>query len=47
MRRIDIFIRLCVVKHDNFERESSFRMEAISGKVIGDIGRAETVTDRT
>src|ERR1019366_9626913 len=41
-----IFFTLCVVEHNNFYGYVRFRLEAIRGKVIVDIGLGKTVTHR-
>src|ERR1035437_5733177 len=41
-----ILVRHGIVEHDDLDRQISLRLEAVTGKVIGDVGRAETVAGR-
>src|ERR1035438_6261597 len=44
--KIKILVRHGIVEHDDLERQIHLRFEAVTGKVVGDVGLAETVTDR-
>jgi hypothetical protein len=39
-------VRHGIVEHNDLERHIRLRLEAVTGKVVGDVGLGETVADR-
>src|ERR1035437_9736583 len=40
--KIEILVRHGIVEHNDLERQVRLRLEAVTGKVIGDVGLVET-----
>ena len=44
--KIKVLVRHRIVEHDDLQRHVGLRLKAVTGKVIGDVGLGETMTDR-